>query len=349
MVLAALRRAPGGSFASGDADRADPSAARGVCDDLARTPNDRGDEIRASGRWTRRASMPEAWSRRTSCAKVAIVDTGVDLRTPICGRTSGRTRRRFPAMGSTMTRTASSTMPMAPTHRRPRFGPGRQWARDRCGRIIAARGKNRRGHHGRRWTASLVGAGHGRRRNGSKISTARPGIAYAASEGARVIKHVVLDVHADRDPVGARSIRARKARAAPSFFAAAGKGEQLNAGGSQRYPAAAPRTNVVSVAATGPSRPPGLVLEVTARASTSRRPGTRSSRAGRRRQPLLQRHLDGRAARQRRRRAAAAQGYPSAPRIRSRLLSTVSRKSALKGKVRSAGVLNVAPRAARRS
>ena len=189
---------------------------------------------------------PGAWNRQTSCAKVAVLDTGVqsnhpDLKSNLWENTKDPSNGRDDDGNGVID---------------DRFGgdvvDGKGSGDDQQGHgthvagIIGARGNNGRGIAGLCWSVKIVavrvldGDGHG------TWSTEIAGIDYAISAGAKVI-NVSFG-----GPTGSEIVRdaIQRAKSKGVLLVAAAGNDGDNADKQPAFPAAYPDSNILSVAAT---------------------------------------------------------------------------------------------------
>ena len=189
---------------------------------------------------------PGAWNRQTSCAKVAVLDTGVqsnhpDLKSNLWENTKDPSNGRDDDGNGVID---------------DRFGgdvvDGKGSGDDQQGHgthvagIIGARGNNGRGIAGLCWSVKIVavrvldGDGHG------TWSTEIAGIDYAISAGAKVIDLFF------GGPTGSEIVRdaIQRAKSKGVLLVAAAGNDGDNADKQPAFPAAYPDSNILSVAAT---------------------------------------------------------------------------------------------------
>jgi thermitase len=189
---------------------------------------------------------PGAWSKRTSCAKVAVLDTGVQANHPdLKGNLWENTKD--PANGRDDDHNGVID---------DRFGgdvvDGKGSGEDRQGHgthlagIIGARGNNDRGIAGLCWSVKIVAVrvldanGHG------TWSQEIAGIDYAISAGAKVINASF------GGPTGSELVREaiQRAKSKGILLVAAAGNDGVSADATPAFPAAYPDSNILSVAAT---------------------------------------------------------------------------------------------------
>jgi subtilisin family serine protease len=215
---------------------------------ISRSPNDPGlgEQYPIKQKDDHDIDAPAAWDDRTGCAKVAVLDTGVQLDHPDL-RPNLWENTKDPSNGRDDDKNGVID---------DRYGgdlvDGRGSGDDKNGHgthvagIIGARGNNDRGVTGLCWSVKIVTVrvfdddGHG------TLSTWAAGIDYAISAGAKVINCSF------GGPSGSEILREAVQRAGKKgvLLVAAAGNDGVSIDAKPVYPAAYPDSNVLSVAAT---------------------------------------------------------------------------------------------------
>jgi len=254
-ILARLRAEPAVAFAEIDRrlNLVRPRlGARLPLATAAREPNDDGFIYQYSLRDgnDHDVDATNAWERRTKCAKVAVLDTGVDLDHKDLKSNLWRNDREVKGNGRD-----DDGNGYVDDHRGVDLVGGRGSAGDQHGHgthaagIIAAIGNNGRGVSGLCWKSKIIAVrfmdseGHG------YSSTAAEGIVYAVKHGA----HVINASYGTSHPTQVERNAIQYAAAHDTLIVAAAGNDGENADKHPSYPAAYPDDNVISVAASDES------------------------------------------------------------------------------------------------
>ena len=189
---------------------------------------------------------PGAWSERTSCAKVAVLDTGVqtnhpDLKGNLWENTKDPSNGRDDDGNGVIDDRFGGDLVDGKGSGEDQEGHGTHVAG-----IIGARGNNDRGIAGLCWSVKIVAVrvldadGHG------TWSQEIAGIDYAISAGAKVINASF------GGPTGSELVREaiQRAKSKGVLLVAAAGNDGVNADATPAFPAAYPDSNILSVAAT---------------------------------------------------------------------------------------------------
>ena len=189
---------------------------------------------------------PGAWNRRTSCAKVAVLDTGVqtnhpDLKSNLWENTKDPSNGRDDDRNGVIDDRFGGDLVDGKGSGDDEHGHGTHVAG-----IIGARGNNDRGIAGLCWSVKIVSVrvldANGRGTSSDQIA----GIDYAISAGAKVINASF------GGPTGSEIVRdaIERAKSKGVLLVAAAGNDGVNADQKPLFPAAYPDSNVFSVAAT---------------------------------------------------------------------------------------------------
>jgi hypothetical protein len=307
----------------------------------ARTPNDTGFSYQYSLRQPQDHDVDatNAWDSRTSCAKVAVLDTGVQTSHKDLKSNLWRNSREVPKNGKDDDQNGyvddDYGVDLVRGHG---SGIDHNGHGTHVAGIIAAHGNNDRGISGLCWSAQLVSVRFMDANGGGYTSDAAAGIVYAVNIGA----HVINASYGSGTPTEVEREAIAYAASRDTLIVAAAGNDHVNADTKPLYPAAFPDANVISVAATDDrdhlagfsnygKRSVDLAAPGAAIASTWDDGGYREASGTSMAAPLVS--------------AAAAmlrkQGYPPASRIRKLLLNNTDAKSGLSNRVASGGRLNV--------
>ena len=251
-ILARLRAEPAVAFAELDRrlNLVRPQlGARLPLASAAREPNDDGFIYQYSLRDDNDHDVDatNAWESRTKCAKVAVLDTGVDLDHKDLKKNLWRNDGEVPGNGRD-----DDGNGYIDDDRGVDLVDGRGSGGDRHGHgthaagIVAARGNNDRGVSGLCWKSQIIAVRFMDSEGRGYSSSAAEGIVYAVTQGAHVINASYgID---QRTEVEREAIR--YAAAHDTLIVAAAGNEGENADQHPSYPAAYPDDNVISVAAS---------------------------------------------------------------------------------------------------
>ena len=189
---------------------------------------------------------PGAWNKRTSCAKVAVLDTGVqtdhpDLKSNLWENTKDPSNGRDDDGNGVIDDRFGGDVVDGKGSGEDKHGHGTHVAG-----IIGARGNNDRGIAGLCWSVKIVAVrvldADGRGTWSQEIA----GIDYAISAGAKVINASFggpTDSEIVRDAI-------QRAKSKGVLLVAAAGNDSVNADKTPTFPAAYPDSNILSVAAT---------------------------------------------------------------------------------------------------
>ena len=189
---------------------------------------------------------PDAWNKRTSCAKVAVLDTGVqsnhpDLKGNLWENTKDPSNGRDDDHNGVIDDRFGGDLVDGTGSGEDKQGHGTHVAG-----IIGARGNNDRGIAGLCWSVKIVAVrvldADGRGTWSQEIA----GIDYAISAGAKVINASF------GGPTGSELVRQaiQQAKSKGVLLVAAAGNEGVNDDAKPVFPAAYPDSNILSVAAT---------------------------------------------------------------------------------------------------
>ena len=215
---------------------------------IAKTANDPGvsEQYAIQQKADHDIDAPGAWNERTSCAKVAVLDTGVqidhpDLRPNLWENTKDPSNGRDDDGNGVIDDRYGGDLVTGRGSGDDHQGHGTHVAG-----IIGARGNNDRGISGLCWSTNIIAVrvldanGHG------TWATEIAGIDYAIAAGAKVINCSF------GGPTGSEIVREaiQRARSKGVLVVAAAGNDGVNADSRPAYPAAYPDSNILSVAAT---------------------------------------------------------------------------------------------------
>ena len=341
-ALPALRAEPGVAFVEADGGVKLIRPIIGPLAHIAVAPNDRGFKLQHALAQANDHDIDatQAWNRRTTCAKVAVLDTGVDVNHPDLRPNLWRNPNEIAGNGIDDDHNGVvDDVYGADLVRDHGSGIDHNGHGTHVAGIIGARGNNKRGVAGLCWKTEIVSVRVLGDDGGGIISDVASGIVYATEVGA----HVINASFTSPTPTEVVRRALDYAHDKGVLVVAAAGNDHLNIDRTPRYPAAEPQSNVISVAASTESDrlarfsnygPTNVDLAAPGEGIVSTWPGGKyrtvsgTSMAA----PFVS--------------AAAAmlreQHFPSAARIRSALLSGADREKSLRGRVASGGRLNVA-------
>jgi hypothetical protein len=251
-ILARLRAEPAVAFAEIDRrlNLVRPQlGARLPLASAAREPNDDGFIYQYSLRDgnDHDVDATDAWERRTKCAKVAVLDTGVDLDHKDLKKNLWRNDREVKGNGRD-----DDGNGYVDDDRGVDLVDGRGSGGDEHGHgthaagIVAAIGNNDRGVSGLCWKSQIIAVRFMDSEGRGYSSGAAEGIAYAVKHGA----HVINASYGTDEPTDVERTAIRYAAEHDTLIVAAAGNDGENADKHPGYPAAYPDDNVISVAAS---------------------------------------------------------------------------------------------------
>ena len=307
----------------------------------ARAPNDEGFSVQYSLKQgnDHDVDATNAWEKHTSCAKVAILDTGIDTGHKDLKKNLWRNEGEKPNNGKDDDHNGyvddDYGVDLVRGHG---SGADKNGHGTHVAGIVAARGNNDRGISGLCWKAKLISVRWMDADGRGYTGDAAEGIVYAVDQGARVINAS----YGSTTPTDVEREAIAYAAAHDTLIVAAAGNDHKNDDKKPVYPAAYPDANVITVAATDEQDHLATSPTTARRPSTSPRPVPRSARPTRAgtTSTCRARAWPRRSSRPPPR-CCASRSPRRSKKIRKLLLNHVDNKKKLKDKVASGGRLNV--------
>ena len=215
----------------------------------ARTPDDEGFGVQYSLRQSddHDVDATNAWETRTSCAKVAVLDTGIDTKHKDLKENLWRNDGEKPNNDKDDDRNGyvddDYGVDLVRGHG---SGVDKNGHGTHVAGIIAARGNNDRGVSGLCWTAKVISVRWMDADGRGYTSDAAEAIVYAVDNGARVINAS----YGSTAPTDVEREAIAYAAAHDTLIVAAAGNDHKNDDKQPVYPAAYPDANIITVAAT---------------------------------------------------------------------------------------------------
>jgi hypothetical protein len=215
----------------------------------ARTPDDEGFSVQYSLRQgaDHDVDATNAWETRTSCSKVAILDTGIDTEHKDLRKNLWRNKGEKPGNGVDDDKNGYVDDDFGVDLVRGKgSGIDHNGHGTHAAGIVAALGNNDRGVSGLCWSSQLISVRFMDSDGRGYTSDAAEGIVYAVDHGA----HVINASYGSDTPTDVERQAIAYAAAHDTLIVAAAGNDDEDADAHPKYPAAYPDANVISVAAS---------------------------------------------------------------------------------------------------